>query len=1054
MSVIISVRLRKLCRLAALLALAVVSFGVERAAAQDAPREPVDIVLVIDNSGSMWPGPENNDPEGLRYAAARLLVDLAGEGDRVAVVQFGSDAQVIGGQLPCRVTSPAAIANVDPAGCPLVEVNDANRQSIIDTIQLPAGNNGHTCMHLGLGLAQRLLDAGRSADRPQAILFLTDGNFYCLEDNADADRDRALDRLGESDVVVYSVILGEGVDDTVPNALADRTGGRVDTAADANDLALTFSQFYAALQPSRYAVALEPQSGAPELSLVTNPDQRVTEINFVVAYGAAQSLSRGEEVFHEGIQPDGTEYAVRVDRNEAGDPKYEIHTLRGNPLTGPWRLRLAAGATRGLAIVDAHVAPTLLFPRAEQLFAARHVSQRDDGYLIWPAAVADGQELTGIDIDAPGETVDNGPDNFFRLPRSAGPREITVRVGAQVDPLILQRAFEIRPGEPGEFPRLEVVEIVAGAEALPTRFVVRWSADAASVLADTRVEAVVVDGAGSVIYHRDDFTCEDNVCVHEGDVGQEPGHRYDVWFLASATLPDGALFSDYAHDQLTTEPQLQVRNLPETIDLIQDAGPFPVEVIVQSETDPGSIAVELADSTGATAAIRPRLELESGLTPGAVVHGQLIFDDLAALSVGGFNGELRLTNDNVAVVPQSRAVVYRPRVELSLDDATIDLTEGLGPFDLSATLVGRGAPTEITARVIDPASGAASPISARLSLPQLAPGRPTDGTLSFYVPPDLPAAPYSGQVVFTALDGTSVTPGTIDVELLLARADVRIIADSQLNFGYWLNPDEPIELPLEVEFANRPVNLSAELVAVTPTVPLSATLRVADARAAGSGPRPAVLSLALTAAGERLPKGDVNGRVRLAVADAIGGTTTPAEIPFRLNRPGYLTVFLWCDPNHRVDFLPSAEQVACWFWPRRTLIDETPITPRWYWLSIIRSMVTFSVLGLAFVAIRVRHKNRRRSYVPPPPPPPAPSPPPPTRRPRPGSGAPARPAGSQPSPRATPPVRAGSRPRPTGSTPRPSGGSSQPSPRPTGSAPRPSGGSTQPSQRPRPSSGR
>jgi hypothetical protein len=54
----------------------------------------IDILAVVDDSGSMTEGDHPSDPTGLRYAAARLLVDLAQSGDRVDVISFNNDARV------------------------------------------------------------------------------------------------------------------------------------------------------------------------------------------------------------------------------------------------------------------------------------------------------------------------------------------------------------------------------------------------------------------------------------------------------------------------------------------------------------------------------------------------------------------------------------------------------------------------------------------------------------------------------------------------------------------------------------------------------------------------------------------------------------------------------------------------------------------------------------------------------------------------------------------------------------------------------------------------
>lgn len=54
---------------------------------------PIDVLLVIDGSGSMaWP---DRDPEGLRIQGAKLFIDLCEIGDRIGIVDFSTDANII-----------------------------------------------------------------------------------------------------------------------------------------------------------------------------------------------------------------------------------------------------------------------------------------------------------------------------------------------------------------------------------------------------------------------------------------------------------------------------------------------------------------------------------------------------------------------------------------------------------------------------------------------------------------------------------------------------------------------------------------------------------------------------------------------------------------------------------------------------------------------------------------------------------------------------------------------------------------------------------------------
>ena len=123
--------------------------------------EPIDVVVVLDDSGSMatcWPWPREglpfnppcqfpsvnlpSDPDELRYSAARLLIHLADEEDRIAVVRFDSRAEGVG-----------ALGAMQQAG------GSENRRQLAATLTAPTDYlpRGYTRMDLGLAEAIRLL---------------------------------------------------------------------------------------------------------------------------------------------------------------------------------------------------------------------------------------------------------------------------------------------------------------------------------------------------------------------------------------------------------------------------------------------------------------------------------------------------------------------------------------------------------------------------------------------------------------------------------------------------------------------------------------------------------------------------------------------------------------------------------------------------------------------------------------------------------------------------------------------------------------------------------
>ncbi|HEX2240992.1 MAG TPA: phospholipase A2 [Actinomycetota bacterium] len=163
---------------------------------------PVDLVLVLDSSGSMsW-----TDPTELRKDAAQLLVDTLRSGDRAAVVTFDSVAQVLQG-----LTSD------------FVVVKDAIDQ---------ADASGGTDIGEGVAAGLALFD-GAGVNSARLMVLLSDG---------DGSYDPALTtQAAAKGVKIYTVGLGDAANELLLAEIADATGGAYYQVAQADQLAQVFS---------------------------------------------------------------------------------------------------------------------------------------------------------------------------------------------------------------------------------------------------------------------------------------------------------------------------------------------------------------------------------------------------------------------------------------------------------------------------------------------------------------------------------------------------------------------------------------------------------------------------------------------------------------------------------------------------------------------------------------------------------------------------------------------------------------------------------------------
>ncbi|CAI6080915.1 hypothetical protein PAECIP112173_03048 [Paenibacillus sp. JJ-100] len=174
-----------------------------------------DIVLMIDNSGSM----SDTDPNNGRFEAAKTLINQMESDKQVAVITFDDQPQLL--QPFIAVDSEAS-------------KNEVNNQ-IDSIVTTPGGTNFDAVLREGMELIQSKPDVKRGT----VVILLSDGF-------SDADISGVLPQYVQEQVAIHTVglsLVDPSGTDLLKN-IAQQTGGMYYDVPDAGGLDLAFQQIY------------------------------------------------------------------------------------------------------------------------------------------------------------------------------------------------------------------------------------------------------------------------------------------------------------------------------------------------------------------------------------------------------------------------------------------------------------------------------------------------------------------------------------------------------------------------------------------------------------------------------------------------------------------------------------------------------------------------------------------------------------------------------------------------------------------------------------------
>lgn len=631
---------------------------IETAAPTDNLARPIDVVVLLDDSGSMatcWPWPRDglpfappcgspspnlpSDPDELRYSAARLLIQLADAQDRIAAIRFDSDAAPIGN-----------LGTLQPIGA------DENRRLLIDSLQPPQNylTRGYTRMDLGLDAALRILDESRAPERSRYVLLLTDGEpstqgSQTVQRQEIADQ---LQRLEEADVLVVPVVLCNPTAGCADDFLSSQfEEGQVRNAATASDLVLVFSELLADMKPDRAIDQERNSEGA--LQLNTRTGHGAEQLAFVTPRSGLLS-----------VKLDG---APVLPARQFDDPNVDVNLIEQAQLgEGMWTANTIDRS--GFTVVQTASYPYLLSPPPSIAGSPGSIRYYPAGSrpLILARGVGPGANEP-ILYNGQTQMDPFGRDDLRAIVPAEAPDRVQLQLGTDTQPLQMIRTYQLEAR--ADLPRLEIFSPIPGSSALSAdgHLLVQSGFGGGSV-ADLAATVYITDESedetgGGRLVHQATMTCADRVCSESGFL-PEDGRAYKITIVAEGDA-DEIRFGDWAQSDLTLAPAVYLRGLPGRIDLAQmPADGWPVELSSGTLEEIGELTavITLRNLTTGDEMTTVSLDFVEDVPEVDARATALKVDGLDTLRPGDYAGEITLTAVSPAGLPMD--VNIRPGTEL------------------------------------------------------------------------------------------------------------------------------------------------------------------------------------------------------------------------------------------------------------------------------------------------------------------------------------------------------------------------------------------------------
>ncbi len=487
---------------------------------------PLDIVVVIDNSGSMHSKVIKNtvanadfgkgsDPTGLRYDATKMLVELLDTNDRLGVVHFSDAAHVLGsGQTMLRMDeanreSIRGALDTISVDYSKSDTRKSNKYGYINDDVVPPGETNYIQAFAGVNTLLQTNSTNR-----KAVIFLTDGAPTDMGKSPASITTAMQAQLKSINAPVFLLMLQNPNENSKPEIAAVKSAfaasnQKVIDIANANDIAHALASVLTYLKPNLYLDVLQGNSGSGFNTAVfdtsISADQQVSAVTFVFAPHTSR-----------------TDFRVDVNdltfiTNPPGARFTTFHKTMAGDINDNWTFKVNAAPTdiTGFAFLRSEVRMTLRYPDASATTSQIMAYPRDSQHLL--GALIQGVEsdaMTDIALEstqscdainpAPaspypvkrtGLHTGSEPVVWALLPPSNQPLFVNVTMQKNQS-LALRRCYELQPTEV-QLP-LEITKPVSNTPAATQGSI--------AVEAQLSAPALVTNPRATLFYGKDDAT--------------------------------------------------------------------------------------------------------------------------------------------------------------------------------------------------------------------------------------------------------------------------------------------------------------------------------------------------------------------------------------------------------------------------------------------------------------------------------------------------------------------------------------------------------------------